>query len=115
MTTALDRVIHACTVSTAPTGGGPRWAPLRLRVRAECSCLLWEAEGTVNPEAPAYDPAEMPTRLRTLHRDHCADDILDAHGTPTADVGGEDCPRCIGTLIEGICTHCAYGDTEGVA
>jgi hypothetical protein len=40
------------------------------RVRVTCSCLQWEAEGTVNTSAPAFRDGHMEARLHALHADH---------------------------------------------
>lgn len=85
VTVAADR--HDLQIASTPRPGhpGPRHDygygdRARLSViTASCSCWCWTAAGTVNTAAPAYDPAELPTRLAGLHADHARD----AHGTAT--------------------------------
>jgi hypothetical protein len=72
MTAALDAPAtdHEPTTTTLPHPTFPR----RWQVRVACSCLLWEAAGTVNIAAPAFRPGVMETRLLALHIDHRRDE-----------------------------------------
>lgn len=77
---------HAATVTTVAVNTSDPWqsAGTRLgRVSAVCSCGMWRAEGVVNTAAPAYQPEALPTHLRTLHRDHVTDVLLDPAAAET--------------------------------
>lgn len=70
---------HAATTTTSPSPHGHGL----VEVTATCACGTWAAASTTNPTAAAYDPAWLPTRLRTLHRDHVTDVLLDPAGFDT--------------------------------